>query len=202
MTPGSRPMRWARALPGYAECGPPRTGKYVGIFYFLWLGEHGTGGPYDITKLLAANPTNPAWGPAGAFHHWGESELGYYLSSDDYVIRKHAHMLVDAGVDVLIFDVTNGLTYKSNYLKLCQIYTQIRAEGGNDAADLLHGQHRLRERGASASMTTSTRRTCIPISGSTGRESRSYWPTLSGHSSHGPGLLHYAILLDVDVSRL
>lgn len=119
-----------RTLPGYAECGPPREGRCVGIFYFLWLGEHGTEGPYDITQRLAANPTNPVWGPEGAYHHWGESELGYYLSSDEYVIRKHAHMLADAGVDVVVFDVTNGWTYRSNYLRLCQVYTQIRAEGG------------------------------------------------------------------------
>ena len=119
-----------RALPGYATCGPPRSGKTVGLFYYIWHGEHGTGGPYDVTRLLSANPTNPAWGPQGAFHHWGESEFGYYLSGDEYVIRKHAHMFADAGVDVIIFDVTNGPTYRSNYLRLCQIYTQIRAEGG------------------------------------------------------------------------
>lgn len=119
-----------RALPGYAECGAPRAGRTAGLFYFLWMGEHGTGGPYDITKLLAANPTQPAWGPAGAFHHWGEPELGYYLSRDAYVIRRHVHMLADAGVDVIIFDVTNNYTYRSNYLKLCEVYTQIRAEGG------------------------------------------------------------------------
>jgi hypothetical protein len=119
-----------RAIPGYAACGPPRNNKTVGLFYYIWLGEHGTGGPYDITKLLSANPTSPAWGPKGAFHHWGESEFGYYLSSDEYVIRKHAHMFADAGVDVIIIDVTNSLTYRSNYLRLCQLYMQIRAEGG------------------------------------------------------------------------
>jgi len=119
-----------RELPGYSECGPLRQDRYVALFYFLWLGEHGTGGPYDVTDLLAANPTDPAWGPEGDFHHWGESELGYYLSSDDYVMRKHAHMLADAGVDVLILDVTNGWTYESNYFTLCSVFRQIRAEGG------------------------------------------------------------------------
>lgn len=119
-----------RKLPGRAACGVPRTGKFVGIFYFLWLGQHGTGGPYDVTKLLAANPTDPAWGPLYKFHHWGESELGYYLSQDPYVIRRHCHMLVDAGVDTLIFDVTNGYTYASNYLAVCSVMSQIRSEGG------------------------------------------------------------------------
>lgn len=119
-----------RKLPGYTECGPARDGKYVGIFYFLWLGQHGTSGPYDITKLLAANPTNPAYGGVGAFHHWGESELGYYLSNDTYVMRKHCQMLVDAGVDTLIFDVTNGFPYTTNYMLLLSVYQDIRDHGG------------------------------------------------------------------------
>lgn len=119
-----------RTLPGYSDCGPLREGKYVGIFYFLWLGQHGTNGPYDLTKLLAANPTNPAYGAVSKFHHWGESELGYYLSNDTYVMRKHCQMLADAGVDTLIFDVTNGYSYKNNYMSLLSVYQDIRNHGG------------------------------------------------------------------------
>ncbi len=118
-----------RALPNYEACGPVRENRTVGIFYFLWLGQHGTGGPFDITKLLQDDPNDPAWGPPGAFHHWGQSELGYYLSDSEYIIRKHASMLSDAGIDVLIFDVTNAFTYEKVYLKLCEIYRQLRREG-------------------------------------------------------------------------
>ena len=119
-----------RELPGYDEVGPPRSDRYVGIFYFLWLGYHTTTGPWDITKILAANPSDPQWGPVHHFHHWGESERGYYVSDDDYVIRKHAQELSDAGVDTLIFDVTNAFTYKDTYVELCRIYTDIRDHGG------------------------------------------------------------------------
>ncbi|UCD49744.1 MAG: hypothetical protein JSW27_19695 [Phycisphaerales bacterium] len=118
-----------RTLPGYDDCGPVRDDRTVGIFYFLWLGQHGTGGPFDITELLKADPQNPAWGPPGAFHHWGQSELGYYLSDSEYVIRKHVSMLNDAGIDTLIFDVTNAFTYEKVYLKLCEVYRQLRQEG-------------------------------------------------------------------------
>jgi hypothetical protein len=118
-----------RELPGYADCGPPRPSKYVGVFYFLWLGQHGTTGPWDITWILQ-QPAPKPWGPVGVFHHWGQPELGYYLSNDEYVIRKHAQMLADAGVDTLIFDVTNSYPYTSNYLLLCSIYAQIRSKGG------------------------------------------------------------------------
>ena len=118
-----------RHLPGYGEAGPVRENRTVGLFYFLWLGQHGTDGPFDITELLKENPKDPQYGPPGAFHHWGKPELGYYTSDSDYVIRRHARLLSAAGIDVLIMDVTNAFTYPKVYLKLCEIYRQLRAEG-------------------------------------------------------------------------
>ena len=62
--------------------------RQVGLFYFLWLGEHGRKGPYDVTKILEADPKagdkpdSPLWGPWGAYHHWGEPLYGYYFSDD------------------------------------------------------------------------------------------------------------------------
>ena len=130
-----------RALPLADEVGPPKKDRFVGIFYFLWLnerhnkspqGEH----PFDISKILAADPDalkkpdSPLWGPMGRAHYWAEPLYGYYLSDDEWVLRRHAHLLADAGVDTLIFDTTNAATYKRVYLKLCEVFTQIRREGG------------------------------------------------------------------------
>ncbi len=108
----------------------------MGVFYFLWLGNFNTGGPFDVTQILKADPmamskpTVPPWGPYYAPHHWGQSRFGYYISEDEYVLRKHAQMLSDAGVDVIIFDTSNDVTYKSTYMKLLQVFSQVRAEGG------------------------------------------------------------------------
>ncbi len=124
-----------RSVPTYAEVGPPRTNKFVGIFYFLWR-DQVRPGPYDCTKIVAAglqsgntNYNTYGWGPQSAFHFWGEPYYGYYLDHDPYVLRRHAQMLTDAGIDVLIFDVTNALTYENVYLALCQVFMQIRAAG-------------------------------------------------------------------------
>src|SRR5690554_3073268 len=68
-----------RALPGYEETGPPKDNRYVGIFYFLTHNQSGGDGPFDVTKIKAENPENPAWG-RGA-HFWGEPEYGYYQST-------------------------------------------------------------------------------------------------------------------------
>ncbi len=111
----------------------PRAGKAVGIFYFLWLDLKY--GPYDISKALAKDPNAmmnadiPVWGPQSSFHQWGESIYGYYLNTDTWVLRRHATMLSDAGVDVVIFDVTNNLTYPESWKALAETWTQMRKEG-------------------------------------------------------------------------
>jgi hypothetical protein len=125
-----------RSLPAFASVGPPRADRTVGIFYFLWHGAHVRGGPYDVTKILQQDPDamqkadSPLWGPLHAPHHWGESIFGYYLSDDDFVLRKHAQMLSDAGVDVVIFDVTNQVTYKPYYMALLRVFSAVRQAGG------------------------------------------------------------------------
>ncbi len=124
-----------RMLPSSHEVGLPRDNKTVGIFYFLWLGRHGEQGPFDISKILRADPTamdnrlSSQWGPLGAPHHWGEPLFGYYVSDDDCVLRKHAQMLVDAGVDMVVFDVTNQFTYPESWRALCRVWEQMRQEG-------------------------------------------------------------------------
>ncbi len=124
-----------RALPGFAECGPRRSDRTVGMFYFLWHGTHVQGGPFDIAKILAQDPLamqqadSPLWGKPGAFHHWSQSIFGYYLSDDEGVIAKHAQLLADAGVDVIIFDVTNQFTYKPYYMTLLKVFADLRRAG-------------------------------------------------------------------------
>jgi hypothetical protein len=124
--------------------------KYVGIFYFVWQGAHGfdmhgrgarkdegisdkqpsdTASPYDITKLLAANPNDPQYGPEHAFHYWSEPYFGYYLPDDEWIIRKHAQMLSDAGIDVIILDVTNAAIYLPQVTKIAETYRAMRKEG-------------------------------------------------------------------------
>ncbi|MBP6964358.1 MAG: hypothetical protein KBC96_08135 [Armatimonadetes bacterium] len=125
-----------RKVSTHEDVGAPRDGKFVGIFYFLWMGQHGTDGPYDVTRILAADPdamkkpTSPPWGALHKFHFWGEPLFGYYFSDDAWVLRKHAQMLADAGVDMVVFDVTNQFTYRKCYMELCRVFSEVRAQGG------------------------------------------------------------------------
>lgn len=82
----------------------------VGIFYYVWHGQHGDE-LQDITRLLEANPDKPEWGWIGQFHWSSKPALGYYKAGDAYVVARHMQMLMDAGVDFYFFDVTNAFTY-------------------------------------------------------------------------------------------
>lgn len=124
-----------RALPTFAQVGPPRRNKQVGIFYYLWLTANHDNGPYDVTRILTQDPdalkhpNSPLWGGVPGFHYWGEPLFGYYSTGDPAIIRKHAQMLTDAGVNMLLFDASNGALYEDDLNHLIDTYHQMRAEG-------------------------------------------------------------------------
>ncbi|GGZ16675.1 hypothetical protein GCM10007049_06310 [Echinicola pacifica] len=116
-----------RTLPSASQTGPLKQDRTVGMFYFINHDTPAKTGPYNVTEILQENPKNPNWGPGA--HFWGEPEIGYYLNNEEWAIRKHAYQLMDAGVDVIIMDVTNDRTYRETYLTLCKVYTEMRAIG-------------------------------------------------------------------------
>jgi len=109
-----------RTTPTAADA-PLRTNRQrtVGIFYITWHdeGKHNLQAPYggDVSRTLQLAPEarldadHPAWKEWSL--HWGEPEAGYFLSRDRWLIRRDLSMLADAGVDVLILDVTNAVLY-------------------------------------------------------------------------------------------
>ena len=124
-----------RALPTYEDVGATRPDKFIACFYFLWLGRHGEAGPYNISEIIREHPearddpNAPYWGKMYEPHHWGESIFGYYVGQDEAVLRKHAQMLGDAGVDVICFDVTNQLTYPESYRPLFKVFSEMQKAG-------------------------------------------------------------------------
>ena len=128
-----------RKLPSWEEAGDIREKKYVGLFYWTWQNDMAKSSPaYDVTKILAQYPEavddykHPAWPKTAPCFFWGEPLYGYYRRTDHWVLRRHAELLALAGVDVVIFDCTNGnYTWKEAYMELCKVFTQARADGVN-----------------------------------------------------------------------
>ena len=121
-----------RSMPKPSEVRTFRDDRYVGVFYFLWLRLNRV---YDNSQILRDHPdaattnASPPWGPIHAFHFWGEPLFGYYRSDDPWVLRRHAALLSDAGVDFLIFDTTNALIYENVVMRLCEVFERQRQLG-------------------------------------------------------------------------
>ena len=127
-----------RVMPTASES-PLRTDKprTVGIFYITWHdeGKFGLRSPYggDVTRTLQEAPEarldayHPAWKEWSL--HWGEPEAGYFLSQDRWLIRRDLSMLADAGVDVLILDVTNAVLYWDEWNVLFDEMQKMRSLG-------------------------------------------------------------------------
>lgn len=94
--------------------------RYVGMFFFLTLGQHTNHtGIYDIdqiteqgTNLEAFTTVNDRTSPVDMAHFWGEPVWGYYNSQDPWVIRKQIEMLTMAGIDFIALDTSNNVLYK------------------------------------------------------------------------------------------
>ncbi|MBR6785246.1 MAG: hypothetical protein IKM25_03250 [Clostridia bacterium] len=142
-----RPDTWVavdglgRTLPTYEEVGETDNEKFVGLFYWTWHYNFASGFEADnVTQILEQYPealydlNHPAWENTenGKPYHWNEPLFGYYQNLDEYVVRKHAEMIADAGVDVIIFDCTNGsFTWQPAYEVLFKVFDEAIAEGVN-----------------------------------------------------------------------
>ncbi len=143
---GSDPSSWfavddlGRLLPSYEEVGPKRENKTVGMFYWIWHDFFSVWPARNITEILEKNPEakndfgHDAWGhsDSGVPYFWNQPLYGYYSSTDKYVLRKHAELIADAGVDVVIFDCTNGTnTFKKGYDALFDVFSKAKEQGIN-----------------------------------------------------------------------
>lgn len=113
----------------------PRENRLVGLFYFLWLGECGKHKPYNISEIVAADPQagykpdSDVWGGVGTYHHWGEPFYGYYYSDDEWVVRHHMKLIMQADIDFLFFDTTNALMYEHNSKLVMRVLQEYHDEG-------------------------------------------------------------------------
>ena len=116
----------------------PVRDKLVGMFYQIWFTPTNVtypdqknynhyqtyldGGVEAVKKVYTQGPVG--WG-----HYWGEPYFGYYLTNDRWIIRKHASMLSDIGVDFIFIDVTNGNPQTTSYRAIFKEYEMMRNEG-------------------------------------------------------------------------
>lgn len=140
-----QPSTWAatdglgRTLSDYSQVGEYREDRYVGMFYWIWHYPW-TADTVPITtgSVLDKNPEavndfqHPAWNNTyiGRPYFWGEPLYGFYTNTDEYVLRKHAELLADAGIDAVFFDATNATNvFPDGYEALLRVWTQAKEQG-------------------------------------------------------------------------
>ena len=142
-----RPDTWVavdglgRSLPTYEEVGERDEEKFVGLFYWTWHYNFAQNfEALNATEILQKFPeavrdyNHPAWNnePNGRPYYWNEPLFGYYSGLDEYVVRKHAELIADAGVDVIIFDCTNETsTWEPAYETLFRVFDEAIKDGVN-----------------------------------------------------------------------
>ncbi len=128
-----------RTLSDFEEVGAKSEDKFVGMFYwtwhFRWVNDHE---PITTGSVLSKYPEavndweHPQWNGtySGYPHFWDEPLYGFYTSTDEYILRKHAELLANADIDTVIFDTTNGtLLFEESYMVLLEVWSKAREEG-------------------------------------------------------------------------
>lgn len=117
--------------------GKVNADRYVGMFYFLTLGQHTNHtGIYDINLITHEGANLDAFTkydtfitPVGSAHFWGEPVWGYYHSCDPWVMRKQIEMLTMAGVDFLVLDTSNNVLYENVTKILFDLLLEYQSKG-------------------------------------------------------------------------
>ena len=124
------------ALGRTVRIGDIRNDNYVGLFYHVWHGYHTKDeGIYDITKLLENNSEalynidGTEDSPLEKFHYWGEPLYGYYSSDDPWVITRHVELFTMAGIDYLVYDLTNSVIYVDAINALFEVLQRFHDQG-------------------------------------------------------------------------
>lgn len=130
-----------RKVREYRDAGDKKKDKFIAMFYWTWHqgNDDTTYQVKNITEIVRKYPEamkdyhHPAWGTKQpGFFFWEQPLLGYYKTTDPWVLRKHSEMLADAGVDAVFFDCTNGsLTWQDSYEALMKTWDQAQKDGVN-----------------------------------------------------------------------
>ena len=126
-----------RSTPDASDTQKP-TANLVGMFYFLWRDREqdsiSTISPSDHYAAYLEGGVDKLYevmqeGGEGHPHYWAQPYFGYYSSNDEWVLRRHAYMLAEAGVDFVYFDITNNNIHEVSHKALLKVWEEVRQEG-------------------------------------------------------------------------
>ena len=120
----------------YEDVGGVKDDKTVAIFYWTWHVDLANNEPSNLTEFMQEYPDakndyhHPAWATINPATFWNQPLFGYYRTNDEWVLRRHAELLANAGIDTIFTDNTNGnFTWKSSYTPLYEVWSDAQENG-------------------------------------------------------------------------
>lgn len=120
----------------YEDVGGVRDDKTVAMFYWTWHVDLAFNEPFNNSEFMLKYPeakndyNHEAWPKNGVAYFWNEPLYGYYRTDDPWVLRRHAELLANAGVDTVFTDNTNGnFTWRSSYTPLYETWLDALENG-------------------------------------------------------------------------
>ena len=120
----------------YEDVGGVKEDKTVAMFYWTWHVDLAYTQPLNVNDFILKYPEairdydHEAWPTSGTAYFWNEPLYGYYRTNDPWVLRRHAELLANAGVDTIFTDNTNGAyTWKSSYTPLMETWNDAQTNG-------------------------------------------------------------------------
>ena len=120
----------------YEDVGGIKEDKTVAMFYWTWHVDLAFTQPLNVNNFILKYPEairdydHEAWPKSGTAYFWNEPLYGYYRTNDPWVLRRHAELLANAGVDTIFTDNTNGAyTWKSSYTPLMETWNDAQTNG-------------------------------------------------------------------------
>ena len=120
----------------YEDVGGIKDDKTVAMFYWTWHVDLAFNEAFNINDFILKYPEairnydHEAWPTGGVAYFWNEPLYGYYRTNDTWVLRRHAELLANAGVDTIFTDNTNGAyTWKSSYTPLYETWSDALENG-------------------------------------------------------------------------
>ncbi len=124
----------------YEDVGGVKEDRTVAMFYWTWHVDLAFTQPLNVNDFMLKYPEairdydHEAWPKGGGTaYFWNEPLYGYYRTNDPWVLRRHAELLANAGVDTIFTDNTNGAyTWKSSYGPLMETWNDAQENGAVD----------------------------------------------------------------------
>ncbi|MBQ9151641.1 MAG: hypothetical protein IJX72_05265 [Clostridia bacterium] len=120
----------------YEDVGGVKEDKTVAMFYWTWHVDLAFNEAFNVNDFILKYPEairdydHEAWPTGGVAYFWNEPLYGYYRTNDTWVLRRHAELLANAGVDTIFTDNTNGnYTWKSSYTPLYETWSDALENG-------------------------------------------------------------------------